>query len=77
MVKELIDTQFYQAWERTFTTITPFPHLRETLEQVKSEGFASFSSPTFPSPRSRRRSGSPILSMTHSPVKRAATSNRV
>ncbi len=38
MVKELIGTQFYQAWERTFTTITPFHHLRETLEQVKSEG---------------------------------------
>ena len=38
MIKESIDIQFYQAWERTFTTITPFPHLRDTLEQVKREG---------------------------------------
>jgi putative hydrolase of the HAD superfamily len=38
VVKESIDTQFYRAWERTFTTITPFPYLRETLEQVKREG---------------------------------------
>ena len=38
VIKELIDTQFYRAWERTFTTITPFPRLRETLERVKREG---------------------------------------
>lgn len=37
-VKEMINRQFYQAWEDSFKTITPFAHLRQTLEQVKNEG---------------------------------------
>ncbi len=37
-VKERIEKQFYAAWERTFLTITPYPRLRETLEEAVARG---------------------------------------
>lgn len=37
-VQTAIDGQFYEAWERSFLTIKPFDHLRETLLLVKEQG---------------------------------------
>lgn len=37
-VQAAIDSQFYAAWERSFLSIKPFAHLRETLLQAKEQG---------------------------------------
>lgn len=37
-VRAAIDRQFYEAWERSFLTIKPFAHLRESLVLAKEQG---------------------------------------
>lgn len=37
-MRHRIDTQFYDAWQRTFRTIKPYAHMREALMMAKREG---------------------------------------
>ncbi|MDR3130125.1 MAG: HAD family hydrolase [Treponema sp.] len=38
-VREKLDALIYRGWEPFFTRIAPFPHVRESLEAFKKEGF--------------------------------------
>lgn len=47
-VKEAIDRQFYGAWERSFLSIKPFAHLRESLVQATGQGIGIAALSDFP-----------------------------
>lgn len=38
LMRKRLDGQFYDAWQRSFLSIKPYPHMREALEMAKREG---------------------------------------